>query len=97
MYMRLIECGVYSHLTIETLTSIIRTKNKDDALIEESVVPTSPRKYVYRPPWNQDVEKDPIKQRMKNKSLFPRGYRFEDNKEKNTGVEWLNLNFKKWS
>ena len=35
MYMRLIECGVSSNLTIETLTSIIRTKNKDDALLEK--------------------------------------------------------------
>ena len=79
--MRLIECGFSSHLTIETLTSIIRNKNKDDALLEKSVLSTSPRKYAYRPPENQDVEKDLIKQRIKNKVLFPRVYIFEDNKE----------------
>ena len=71
MYMRLIECGVSSHLTIETLTSIFRTK-KDDALLEKSVVPTSPRKYVYRPQGNKDVEKSTIEQRMRYKVLFPR-------------------------
>ena len=87
MYMRLIECGVSSHLKIETLASIIITKNKYDALLEKIIFPTSPRKYVYRPPVNQDVEKVPIKQRMKNKFLFPRGCRFEDNKETKTSLE----------
>ena len=72
MYMKLIECGVSSHLTKETLTRIIRTKNKDDSLLKKSVVPKSPREYVYRPPGIQDVEKDPIKETMKNKVLFPR-------------------------
>ena len=48
--MRLIECGVSSHLKIETLTIIIKTKNKYDALLEKSVVPTSPRKNAYIPP-----------------------------------------------
>ena len=94
IYMRLIECGVSSHLTIETLTSIIRTKNKDDDLLKKSIIPTNPRKYVYRPPGNQDVEKDPIKQRIKNKVLFSRVYIFENNKETKTVVEKLNLNFK---
>ena len=39
MYMRLIECGVSPHLTIETLTRIIRTKNKDDALLKKVFSP----------------------------------------------------------
>ena len=74
--MRLIECGVSSHLIIETLMSIIIAKSKDDALLEKSFVTTCPRKYVYIAPGNQDVEKNPIEQIMRNKVLFPRGYRF---------------------
>ena len=41
------------------------------------------------------MEKDPIKQRMKNKVLFPRGYIFQDNKESMELLERLNFNLKK--
>ena len=39
MYMRLIECGFPSHLTIEKLTIIIITQNKDEFLLEKKSFP----------------------------------------------------------
>ena len=81
---------------IETPISIIRTKNKDDALLKKFFPHKSEKKILHtiRKP---RCGKYLIKQRMKNKVLFPRGYRFEDNKESKTVVDRLNLNLKKWS
>ena len=78
--MRLIECGVSSHLTIETLTRIIRTKNKNDALLEKSVVPHKSKKIFVQTTSKTRCGKDPIKQRIKNKVLFSKCYRFEFSK-----------------
>ena len=39
IYMRLFECGVSLQLTIETIARIIRTKNKDDALLKKVLSP----------------------------------------------------------